>query len=495
MSQREPDLLQLPSWDEFDQAEGELDYGEDGDVDAQGREEVVEASSSSPCLVEEPCSSSQIPQVAANDQLPRVEEHDNDRYIGVYVRLRQDLGPRLPQLGSSLSNHRDIGPALPRVRSIGATLPRVQPIGADQRRNMSIIGPHIPSLFNDSSAPTLPEDELRAHANSLPAPVIYISTVTHFFVIYLDNTVGPSSSFLPPPEPGEACNAGMQRVIGPAIPSDFTLPVDTGNEANVLMDEPDDEDVFGPVPPPPPSDFAPSSPERPSLNMHPDQLEMPVEDDDDVVGPMPPGQDDENVAEEYALRLAALERQKHAEQKTSKREEWMTQLPKKLTNYGLEARQFNKGTVSKTLDDSWTEIPEQKRKKIEANDMEPCSSGSLVLSGAQKRRDAEQERRANELNVGYIYLNYIIVLKNKWLILIFQQNRGEALLDVHQRKRRIEGSGLTNGAMSSVGDRRAFDRERDMEVRGLKGASASEIKERCGQLSSRFGHSNNEKFL
>ena len=42
----------------------------------------------------------------------------------------------------------------------------------------------------------------------------------------------------------------------------------------------------------------------------------------------------------------------------------MTQLPKKLTNYGLGPRTFRKeGTAQ--ADASWADTPEQKRRKID----------------------------------------------------------------------------------------------------------------------------------
>ena len=78
-----------------------------------------------------------------------------------------------------------------------------------------------------------------------------------------------------------------------------------------------------------------------------------------------------------------------------------------------------------------------------------------------KSRDEEQERIAEQLNVRFSFCH-------KFLL---KQSRQESLLDSHQGNR----ARATNG-VSTSGARRPFDREKDMEVRGLKNASTDEIK-------------------
>ncbi|VDM47491.1 unnamed protein product [Toxocara canis] len=88
------------------------------------------------------------------------------------------------------------------------------------------------------------------------------------------------------------------------------------------------------------------------------------------------------------------------------------------------------------------------------------------------KNDATQERLAIQLN----------------------KERGVSLLDVHQRKRKLAAH--QNESSGESGGRRPFDRERDMQVQGMRGEiGVAELKERCGQLSSRFGHSSSQKFL
>ena len=45
------------------------------------------------------------------------------------------------------------------------------------------------------------------------------------------------------------------------------------------------------------------------------------------------------------------------------REAWMTELPEKLTSYGLGPRTFRRSAAPEK-DKSWTETPEEKRKRV-----------------------------------------------------------------------------------------------------------------------------------
>ena len=128
-----------------------------------------------------------------------------------------------------------------------------------------------------------------------------------------------------------------------------------------------------------------------------------------VFGPLPPPaskEDEEKAAEEYALRRIALEEEAEAQKNTSKREEWMLELPKKLTNYGifccflvkllgLGARTISKGGGAKK-DSSWTDAPGAKKRRVEEE--EPVDR---IAQASQRVRDEEQQQLANQMNVGF----------------------------------------------------------------------------------------------
>ncbi|PAV75510.1 hypothetical protein WR25_13599 [Diploscapter pachys] len=372
----------------------------------------------------------------SNNELPRVEVEDPHAFIGPSIPSVMNIGSDQrdqdnskdsapddpsddPEDPSFSSHHHSIGPSLP---TIGPAIPSTIRMNSDlptSSSNASASSSHLP----EAVGPSLPDDGLGLNSNAEPEA---------------------SSSSRP--------------VIGPSIP-DFLL-----NGAEEEEDEEEEENLFGPMPPPPPS--ANNQNQRENLEMPEEEEEEEEEESDEQIGPqLPQAKNDDQEEYEYMMRLAAL-KQGQSEQKTSKREEWMTQLPKKLTNYGLGPRTFRKGGAAQA-DASWVDTPEQKRRKIDNGDDQPGPSTAEI---ATRKRDEEQQKRADEL----------------------MKDRNESMLDVHQKKKNNEAES-SNGLQP--GERRPFDREKDMEVRGLKNASVSEIKEKVGQLGSRFGHSSQQKFL
>lgn len=350
------------------------------------------------------------------------------------------------------------------------------------------IGPAVPPGFGDCS-PSLPDDEIRPRLQG------------HF-----------TSSTMPPPEPEETrgvpswssssrlsnARSDSRTIIGPVVPD--LLPTVSHHQQRGADEEEgegdeEEEGTYGPTVPP---DLNPSTSHQKTLtsnNHHStDNLEMPTEDDEhcgvvhvsevdddddnDIVGPMPPCESVEVVQKEYKHRLSAFEAEQLNKGSTSKREEWMVKLPKKLNSFGLGARTFSKSSAGGSLTDQdgvreWTETPQQKAARLSSN--EPTSStdtSNRLRSASLAERDLLQQQRASNLN----------------------KDRNASLLEIHRRKRKADdGCGDSNEQSTS---RHAFDRERDMQVKGLRGdASVDEIKERCGKLASRFGHSSTQKFL
>ncbi|KAI3420348.1 hypothetical protein GPALN_003653 [Globodera pallida] len=205
------------------------------------------------------------------------------------------------------------------------------------------------------------------------------------------------------------------------------------------------------------------------------------EEDDEMVGPMPPipGRTEEEQAE-YLGRLAQFEFNKETKSKELRREEWMTELPQKILKtgaFGLTAKSsFSRQTSDTPVQsDLWTKVPNGDIKK------QITGAGPSTSSGpSTKRVDNEQreQQRADALN----------------------KDRNESLLDMHQKKRKIDNTQSSSLVITESGERRPFDRDREIEARCFRGKNGAEgggeLKERMGgDLSNRFGHGNDRKFL
>jgi len=77
---------------------------------------------------------------------------------------------------------------------------------------------------------------------------------------------------------------------------------------------------------------------------------------------------------------------------------------------------------------------------------------------------------------------------------LLSEARKETLLEMHQRKRKLDEEGVDDG--KGVATRRPFNRDVDMGVRGLGNQmNADEAKQKLGALGNRFAPSQNKKFL
>ncbi|VDK83352.1 unnamed protein product, partial [Onchocerca ochengi] len=248
-------------------------------------------------------------------------------------------------------------------------------------------------------------------------------------------------------------------------------------------DEEDSRDVYGPAVP---YDLQ----NKPSTSAGKDfDVEVPIDDetcghdnDDDntdVFGPVPPWEQKGNAEDEYAERLVRLEMLEASKTSTCKRPEWMTQPPKRFGICGLSTKTFSlaKDEKSEAAAEKakleWTETPAERKNRLERGDQSGAGpSGLSSETQCNRSADAIQAR----------------------CVAAIEKDRVESLLDVHQRKRKHDTD--ENGAV--VATRRPFDRNKDLDNHafGRTGnLNADAIKERCGQLNSRFASSTSQKFL
>ncbi|KAL7074571.1 hypothetical protein ACQ4LE_006360 [Meloidogyne hapla] len=399
----------------------------------------------------------------------------------------------------------------------------------NQRNASRVIGPSIPS----SMLPRIPINN-RGDEHCLPS--------------IGNNHHNISSDFIPLcDQPSSSNNINNNQIIGPTLPPDLNLP---SNGQQGFPNINDFEDIGGPsLPPDEPqicstsqhsnqpnprnfrkklNSFGPTLPsssdedeeEKNLLNEgNLAQIELNNEegrdfeieennnrDDEHLIGPIPPvlGRSEEEEQFEYLARLAEFEANKKASNGL-KREEWMTELPQKMLKtgaYGLSSKtSFSRSSVGPVSSDTsaWTSVPNGGQLKNTKDNSDnfaydgPSTSSSSSSSNIPKpptkrtEQDEWAEKRAAELN----------------------KERNESLLDIHQKKRKLESNNNKNGESSSGtkllysnnAERRPFNRDNDIEIRGLgkKGSSSStdpaSLKERVGDLSNRFGNNSDKKFL
>uniref|UniRef100_A0A915MAT1 DUF3752 domain-containing protein n=1 Tax=Meloidogyne javanica TaxID=6303 RepID=A0A915MAT1_MELJA len=494
------DLNQVPSWDEFNMMAHEDDEVNlnnengggvlllDGPVDEEnevGDDEIVE-----PGQPEE-YGPSLPPGFGADDlndgQQPHFAEHEiiNNDFSAPFGAHDLDLDDPEDPLQCSTSS-------LNQPRNV----------------NSRMIGPSIPS--SSSMLPRIPINN-RGDEHILP----------------LIGNFNSSGDFIPLCDQPSSSNSlnNNNIVIGPTLPPDLNLPSNGGGQQGGGFPNINDfEDIGGPSLPPDEPQICNNSQQQPnSRNFQRGgrdfeiegerEAEIRGEEDSFVIGPIPPvpGRSEEEEQFEYLARLAEFEANKKASNGL-KREEWMTELPQKMLKtgaYGLSSKtSFSRSSAGHSLSNNdnsgWTSIPNGgQSKNTKTNNVDnfdydgPSTSSSTSTSSnipkppnKRSEQDEWNEKRAAELN----------------------KERSESLLDIHQKKRKLESSNnnKNNGGGESSGtkllytnnaERRPFNRDTDIEIRGLgsnKKASSTDpasLKERVGDLSNRFGNNSDKKFL
>ncbi|CAB3408270.1 unnamed protein product [Caenorhabditis bovis] len=245
-------------------------------------------------------------------------------------------------------------------------------------------------------------------------------------------------------------------VIGPIIPQALLNPVKYFDEEIKEKDEKqheeeeeEGEDVGRCYGPTLPSNFEPCA--GPSLPPGYDS-------DEEDIGPRPIAKGTEEQEELQRLYRIAVAREAEEQEKNAqpKREEWMTSVPKTLGNIGLGARTFKKGTAVER-DSTWEDVPGAKKRKAEEK---------LVIAPGIAESDARQAA------------------------IVEEKAAGPTLVEMYQKKRREEAPEAYN-----PNTRRPFDREKDMEVRGLKPGASKEAVDRLKEFASRFSNSKTQRFL
>uniref|UniRef100_A0A914WLY1 DUF3752 domain-containing protein n=1 Tax=Plectus sambesii TaxID=2011161 RepID=A0A914WLY1_9BILA len=333
------------------------------------------------------------------------------------------------------------------------------------------IGPSMPPGWKDNGNDMnemLDEDELDYDEEELVAPQKSPSPVLLGPALPPGMRIGAQDSDREDDDDEDEPNLPGARVIGPTLPPDL-IP-------SLSRDADDDEESneggsssrsYGPsLPPDLISSTSAQNDEIPSSSL----AQCDEDEDDFAIGPLPPGQDADDAS--YEQRLFMFQARNAIKNAGSKREEWMTQLPKKLTSYGLGARTFQKSSnhVTSKERSEWTESPADKiRKQALGEPTDDVPEPEDLERMRNAARDQELEARATELN----------------------KTRTDALIDMHQRKRK-QDSEVDSG---SAKERKPFDRETDLHLSGSGGRSVKELKEKASGLSSRFGHSSAQKFL
>uniref|UniRef100_A0A915PGE0 DUF3752 domain-containing protein n=1 Tax=Setaria digitata TaxID=48799 RepID=A0A915PGE0_9BILA len=461
--------MQGPSWDEFDRSE-ELDYnsGSDHETDEQDYRSRNLDLVAPPgfCLMtrqaranmEEVCFTQSNNSLSYLDQLPNSVSE-----AGTASPFEQQLyGPSLPPGFTNSSEEDD--PEDPG-----------DPEDPDEGDSQSAM-PNMCSFLQFSMSDGIP--------SSSSHPLSFGLTVSNSSEIFAPSLPEEETKrlretvLLPPPEPGEthssSVNCSSKRMIGPSMPDLLPTVANLGND-----DEDEYKNVYGPTVP---HDLQ----NKPSTSRKDFDVEVPIDDEAcnhdgdniNIFGPLPPWEQKGNGDDEYGERLIRLELLQTSKGSMLKRPEWMMQPPKRLGVYGLSAKAFSVGKDSTAFEETrskWTEAPAEREKRLIMRRDDLSGPGPSGLSfKAQSNWD------------------YNIIQRQR--IAVLEKGRGESMLDVHQRKRKHEAD--ENG--SNVATRRPFDRNKDMDNHALertRNLSADAIKERCGQLNSRFASSTSQKFL
>ncbi|VDN01682.1 unnamed protein product [Thelazia callipaeda] len=490
--------VQAPSWDEFDRSE-ELDYNsgsehEVGDHLFRSINHDFVASSGIGVSANQVLSTINEGRITqSSNSLSYLDQLPNSVYeVGITSSLDdQPYGPSLPPGFSYNSeddpedpgdpedpDETDSQPAMPSMSSIPQlTWSSDLPSSSSQLCSCDSTVQNVLESF----APSLPEDEIKRFRETF---------------------------LLPPPEPSDSrCSSvsySLKRILGPSIPD--LLPT----VANSVNDDEDSRDVYGPS--------VPHLLNKPSTSSGKDfDVEVPVDDDasghendcdnDGIFGPVPPWEQRGNEDDNYTERLIRFEAEQVKKITTNKRPEWMTQPPKHFCVSGIGQRAFSRqchSSEDSAAKREWTETPSEREKRLALELDLFFFSRILILFNLYHFYELMQEQDGQSTAGPSRFSLEAKHNKDSDAIqaqraAVFENNRVESLLDAHQRKRKLESG------ENDVAARRPFDRNKDMDIAGshfqhhtlsrMGDLSGESIKERCGQLNSRFAPSASRKFL
>uniref|UniRef100_A0A0R3RRK6 DUF3752 domain-containing protein n=1 Tax=Elaeophora elaphi TaxID=1147741 RepID=A0A0R3RRK6_9BILA len=462
--------MQGPSWDEFDRSE-ELDYNSSSDHETDEQD----CRSTNFDLIAPPGFYASTRQIHINVDEVRLTQNSNS------LSYLDQLPNSVNELGTISSSDQQLyGPSLPPGLTNSSEEDDPEdpgdPEDPDEGDSQSAM-PNMCSFLQFSISSSIPSSS--SQSSSFGPSVPNSSEIIAPSLPEEETKRSRENFLLPPPEPGEThpstVDYSLKRVIGPSMPDLLPTVANLGND-----DEEDSRDVYGPAVP---YDLQ----NKPSTSAEKDfDVEVPIDDDtcshdndgdsSGVFGPIPPWEQKGNVDDEYAERLVRLEVLEASKKSVCKRPEWMTQPPKCFGAYGLSTKTFslrNDSAAAEKAKLEWTETPAERKKRLERVD--PSGAGPSGLSfEVQCSTEADA-----------IHAQHVAAL---------EKDRVESLMDVHQRKRKHDTD--ENGAV--VAERQPFDRNKDLDNHAFGRAgnlSVDAIKERCGQLNSRFASSTSQKFL
>ncbi|XP_072266183.1 GPALPP motifs-containing protein 1 [Pyxicephalus adspersus] len=199
------------------------------------------------------------------------------------------------------------------------------------------------------------------------------------------------------------------------------------------------------------------------------------EDDDGMIGPLPAkGPVQSNVAEEIERRAWKM-KQKLTEKddgpKNPTRETWMTELPPELTNFGLGPRTFKRRTNEKSGDRSeWTDTPADRERRTREKQEGKVSSNKSEENPYVLERDRKLADQISTYN---------------------ENKRSESLLDIHRKKLKRKAE----EEKDKPKERRAFDREQDLQVNRFDDAQKKALLRKSQELNTKFSHGGGRMFL
>ncbi|XP_041067965.1 GPALPP motifs-containing protein 1 isoform X1 [Carcharodon carcharias] len=199
-------------------------------------------------------------------------------------------------------------------------------------------------------------------------------------------------------------------------------------------------------------------------------------DEEALIGPMPSAAaaesnmvaDIERRANRMKEKLAsgnADDTQKQA------RESWMTELPPVLQNIGLGARTFKRRANGESSDRSiWTDTPADKEKKAQETSKAKDCPAKEPHRPSLSERDKRMAKEVASYN---------------------ESRRSESLLDMHSKKLKRKAEVEKDRPQ----ERRAFDREQDLQVHRFDEAQKKALIKKSKELNTRFSHGKSNMFL
>ncbi|XP_060924268.1 GPALPP motifs-containing protein 1 [Limanda limanda] len=243
--------------------------------------------------------------------------------------------------------------------------------------------------------------------------------------------------------------------LGPALPPGF-------RRAAHDEDENDDDSGDGEGPALPPGYQAQSSSSE--------------GEEDQVIGPMPTkGPIRDSVAEDFERRAKRMKDKLTGDEtpEVVARETWMTELPPELQHIGLGARTFKKKSGPENKDRTmWTDTPADKERKHRER-------LEKKLKGEEEEKEPVPQLPRKDLEMAATVSKYN------------ETKRAESLMTLHSKKMKAKAKEKADKPV----ERRAFDREEDLQVNRFDEAQKQRLLKKSQELNTKFSHSKDRMFL